>query len=168
MDVLASSIVASDVSGIFITVTMTITGLVTGHLINDFACHFSRRGSLEKQAGRELSFRYPAILCPACEHSQSGWRNIPLLGWLYSWGKCQHCGHKTPVSYPLTEAGCGLLFLLLPFLFTTPLSLLYAATLSCFLIALRSLLLSRFSQLLQMVQLLLNLLLKNTQTKNIC
>jgi leader peptidase (prepilin peptidase)/N-methyltransferase len=64
-----------------------------------------------------LSIVHPPSRCPHCEAPIRWYQNIPLLSWIVLRGRCAHC--KTPVSYryPLIEALCGGLYLLVALYF---------------------------------------------------
>ncbi len=55
--------------------------------------------------------------CPACRTPIKPWHNIPLLGWVWLWGRCAACGWRIPFRYPLVEGLSGLLFAASPWLF---------------------------------------------------
>jgi len=54
--------------------------------------------------------------CPACGHQIRARDNVPILGWLRLGGRCRDCGVLIAARYPIVEAVCGGLVLLL---FTT-------------------------------------------------
>jgi len=60
-----------------------------------------------------LSIAYPPSRCPVCGHQLRVSENVPVLGWLRLRGRCANC--QTPISarYPLLEAGCGFIFVLI-------------------------------------------------------
>ncbi len=45
----------------------------------------------------------PAAHCPACAAPVSGWRRLPLLGWLLLRGRCAACGAPIGWRYPAIE-----------------------------------------------------------------
>lgn len=51
--------------------------------------------------------------CPACGHGIRARDNIPVLGWLRLGGRCRDCGSAISPRYPIVEAICGGLALLL-------------------------------------------------------
>jgi leader peptidase (prepilin peptidase)/N-methyltransferase len=59
---------------------------------------------------RKLSVVRPASRCPQCEHPIRPVDNLPVVAWLRLRGKCRDCGNPIPVSYPLVEASCAVLF----------------------------------------------------------
>jgi len=59
---------------------------------------------------RKLSVVRPPSHCPQCETPIRPSDNVPVVSWLVLSGKCRQCGNPIPVRYPLVEAGCGVLF----------------------------------------------------------
>ncbi len=57
------------------------------------------------------SLLYPASQCPCCGHTLTAYDNVPILGWLWLSGRCRYCRGSIAKRYPLTELGCGLVFL---------------------------------------------------------
>lgn len=51
--------------------------------------------------------------CPACGHGIRARDNVPVLGWLWLGGRCRDCGSEISPRYPIVEAICGGLALLL-------------------------------------------------------
>lgn len=51
--------------------------------------------------------------CPCCGSAIRPWHNVPVFGWLMLKGRCHDC--KTPIAatYPIVEAGCGAITMLL-------------------------------------------------------
>ncbi|MCY7390731.1 MAG: prepilin peptidase, partial [Leptolyngbyaceae cyanobacterium CAN_BIN12] len=60
----------------------------------------------------EQSIWLPPSHCPQCGHRLKPWENLPIAGWLSLKGRCSHCKTPIPVRYPLLEAVCGIVFLL--------------------------------------------------------
>lgn len=54
--------------------------------------------------------------CPACGVQILAKDNVPVLSWVLLKGRCRACGAAISPRYPLVEAVCGLLFLLLALL----------------------------------------------------
>jgi leader peptidase (prepilin peptidase)/N-methyltransferase len=77
-----------------------VVGLVIGSFLNVVAYRLPRGESLIRPASR----------CPECERPIRPHHNIPVLSWLLLRGRCRDCGARIPVSYPLVEALCGILF----------------------------------------------------------
>ena len=59
-----------------------------------------------------LSVMWPPSRCPKCLNQLKPYENIPVFGWLWLRGRCNHCRSTISVRYPLVEAATGLLFLL--------------------------------------------------------
>jgi leader peptidase (prepilin peptidase)/N-methyltransferase len=51
--------------------------------------------------------------CPRCGAAIRPWDNVPVLAWLWLGGRCRDCRASIPATYPLVEAGCGSLVMLL-------------------------------------------------------
>jgi len=51
--------------------------------------------------------------CPRCGAAIRPWDNVPVLAWLWLRGRCRDCRGLIPATYPLVEAGCGFLVMLL-------------------------------------------------------
>ena len=60
-----------------------------------------------------LSILWPPSRCPKCLNQLRLSENVPVFGWLWLRGRCNHCHSKISVRYPLVEAATGLLFLLI-------------------------------------------------------
>ncbi|MCY1529675.1 Type 4 prepilin-like proteins leader peptide-processing enzyme [compost metagenome] len=66
----------------------------------------------------------PASHCPACEAPVSGWRRLPVLGWLLLRGRCAACGTPIGWRYPAIELLSCVLFAACAWRFgATPLAL---------------------------------------------
>lgn len=61
---------------------------------------------------RGLSVARGRSTCPSCDHPLTARDLVPLLSWLAARGRCRHCGATVSARYPLIEAACALLFLL--------------------------------------------------------
>lgn len=57
-----------------------------------------------------LSVMWPPSRCPKCLNQLRTYENIPVFGWLWLRGRCNHCRSTISVRYPLVEAATGLLF----------------------------------------------------------
>lgn len=60
-----------------------------------------------------LSVIHPPSRCPKCLNQLRTYENIPVFGWLWLRGRCNHCRSRISARYPLVEAATGLLFLLI-------------------------------------------------------
>src|SRR5262245_20025392 len=52
----------------------------------------------------------PRSRCPSCGTQLRPVDNIPVISWLLLRGRCHACGARISAVYPLTELGCGGLF----------------------------------------------------------
>ncbi len=79
-----------------------IFGLIIGSFLN--VCIY--------RIPREKSIVWPPSSCPKCGKSIAFYDNIPVLSYIFLWGKCRHC--KAPIScqYPIIELLTGLLTVL--------------------------------------------------------
>jgi len=84
-----------------VVVFSAVLGLAIGSFLNVVIWRVPRKESVVR----------PVSHCPQCETPISPRDNIPVLSWLFLSGKCRHCKNPIPVRYPLVEAGCGVLFL---------------------------------------------------------
>jgi prepilin signal peptidase PulO-like enzyme (type II secretory pathway) len=50
--------------------------------------------------------------CPHCRRTLRAYELIPLLSFLFLRGRCRTCGKKLTLQYPVVEALCGVIFLL--------------------------------------------------------
>ena len=55
----------------------------------------------------------PGSYCPRCNTSLKWYENIPVFAWLALRGRCRHCGEPISGQYPLIEAICAFLFVIL-------------------------------------------------------
>jgi leader peptidase (prepilin peptidase)/N-methyltransferase len=51
--------------------------------------------------------------CPRCGAAIRARDNVPVVGWLWLRGRCRDCGEPIAARYPLVEAGCGVLVMVL-------------------------------------------------------
>ena len=84
-----------------VVVFSAVLGLAIGSFLNVVIWRVPRKESVVR----------PPSHCPQCETPISPRDNVPVLSWLFLSGKCRHCKNPIPVRYPLVEAGCGVLFL---------------------------------------------------------
>ncbi len=63
---------------------------------------------------------YPKMSCCDYCHTLLSWKEkIPIISFIYLKGRCFHCGHKISCSTLLFEALCGILFVILNYLYST-------------------------------------------------
>jgi len=78
-------------------------GALFGSFINVVAHRLPRGESLIATPSR----------CPQCGAAVRPWDNVPVFGWLWLRGRCRDCNASISASYPLVEAGCGALIMIL-------------------------------------------------------
>lgn len=64
--------------------------------------------ALPEQESR-FNLAYPPSHCPKCQHKIRAWENIPVFSYLLLRGRCSACGQPIPLRYPVVEAVCGIL-----------------------------------------------------------
>ena len=116
--------------------SLAVLGLLMGSFLNVVVYRLPLMILHDEQYADNFNLSLPASHCPSCKHPLKSWQNVPVLSWLVLRGRCHYCASAIPKRYPLTEAGCAILFLALSFLFTTPQSLLGALILFWILLAL--------------------------------
>ncbi|NJP10686.1 MAG: prepilin peptidase, partial [Leptolyngbyaceae cyanobacterium RU_5_1] len=60
-----------------------------------------------------LSILLPPSQCPKCQYRLKRRENVPILGWFWLRGRCARCRAPISLRYPLLEAACGGVFLLI-------------------------------------------------------
>lgn len=89
---------------------MPIEPLITlafGLIFGSFVTCASYRLPLGEDVVKKPSY------CPKCR-AKLGFRDLwPVFSWLFSGGKCRHCGAKISVRYPLIEITTATMFLLI-------------------------------------------------------
>ncbi len=83
--------------GIFIA---ALLGLAMGSFLGCLASRLVRGESALK--GRSH--------CDACGHVLGLRDLVPVFSWLFSKGRCRHCGEKLSPAYPIQELVCGLIY----------------------------------------------------------
>jgi leader peptidase (prepilin peptidase)/N-methyltransferase len=80
---------------------------------------------------RGESIVWPASHCPGCHSKIAPYDNVPLLSYLWLWGRCRTCQQAIPLRYPIIELLNGLGYVLILWQFgATPAALVYAFLLS--------------------------------------
>jgi leader peptidase (prepilin peptidase) / N-methyltransferase len=79
-----------------------IGGLVIGSFLNVVAYRLPRGESLV----------HPASRCPSCGTSVKAYDNVPVFGWLLLRGRCRSCHERISGRYPVVEATCAALAVL--------------------------------------------------------
>lgn len=78
-------------------------GAMLGSFLNVVAHRLPRGESVVRHRSR----------CPACGAAIRPGDNVPVIGWLRLGGRCRDCHEPIAPRYPLVEAGCGLLVMVL-------------------------------------------------------
>lgn len=79
-----------------------IFGLIVGSFLN--VCIY--------RIPRKISIIKPASFCSACGTSIKIWHNIPVLSFILLKGRCDYCGSKISLRYPLVEILNGIFYVL--------------------------------------------------------
>ncbi|MBV6632811.1 MAG: prepilin peptidase [Alphaproteobacteria bacterium] len=66
---------------------------------------------------QEMGLWWPASRCENCGRPLSAIERAPGIGWFAVKGRCKQCGFKVPVSAPMAEWGCAVLFALIAWKF---------------------------------------------------
>ena len=77
-----------------------VIGLVLGSFYNVVGLRVPQGESIVK----------PGSHCPKCQHQLAWYENIPVLSYLFLFGKCRGCKTKISLIYPVMEILTGLLF----------------------------------------------------------
>lgn len=86
---------------IFIAIYVTIIGLLFGSFFNVVG--------LRVPIGKSVV--HPPSSCGSCNARLGAKDMVPVFSYMFSRGKCRHCGVKFSPVYPLFEAATGLFFL---------------------------------------------------------
>jgi leader peptidase (prepilin peptidase)/N-methyltransferase len=79
-----------------------LVGAVLGGVMGSFL------GCVAYRLPRGLSLRHPPSVCMSCHTRLTAPDLVPILSWLFLWGKCRHCGAHIPVSALILEIACAL------------------------------------------------------------
>lgn len=83
----------TDLPPLFYRVLAVIFGLLWGSFLN----------VVIYRVPRDMSVVSPPSHCPNCEEPIKGYRNIPVLSWVFMRGKASCCGAAVPARYVLVE-----------------------------------------------------------------
>lgn len=86
---------------------VTLFGCAWGAMFGSFINVVAHRVPLGESLSRHRS------RCPRCGAAIRATDNVPVIGWLRLGGRCRDCGMTIAVRYPLVEAGCGLIGMVL-------------------------------------------------------
>jgi leader peptidase (prepilin peptidase)/N-methyltransferase len=107
--------------------TLTIVfGLIIGSFLNVVILRLPRRENVV----------FPPSHCPHCRTAIPFYHNIPLLSYIFLWGKCHSCRAKISWQYPLVEGFCAFSFWLTLHSFGLSLHAVFSAAFICLLLAL--------------------------------
>ena len=87
----------------YVMVFVGIFGLIIGSFLNVVA--------LRSISGESIVL--PPSKCPKCGKRLKWYHNIPVLSYIFLGGKCAFCKEKISLQYPIVEALCAILFMLL-------------------------------------------------------
>jgi leader peptidase (prepilin peptidase)/N-methyltransferase len=77
-------------------------GLIVGSFLNVVAYRLPRGESLV----------HPGSHCPSCDKPVKAYDNVPVIGWLMLRGRCRSCHEPISGRYPVVEATCAALAVL--------------------------------------------------------
>mgnify|MGYP001589271713 CR=1 FL=1 len=81
------------------TILFFILGLIIGSFLNVVIFRFNTKRSF---GGRSA--------CLSCQRKLSWYELIPVVSFLWLWGRCRNCKTKISIQYPLVELATGLIF----------------------------------------------------------
>lgn len=89
-------------AGQFIYLIIFFLGLSLGSFLNSWI--WRTRENIKIINGRSM--------CPHCRRQLSWYENIPVLSYLFLWGKCRTCKKPIPKHFIFVEIGAALIFVL--------------------------------------------------------
>lgn len=72
--------------------------------------------------GEKLNLFYPRSHCPNCHQILGVFQLFPVISWLFLLGKCSKCNRRISSCYPLVELLMGILYSVIAWQISTPLS----------------------------------------------
>ncbi len=87
-------------AGRFLYVIIFFLGLALGSFLNSWI--WRARENIRIIHGRSM--------CPNCRRQLTWYENIPVLSYLFLWGKCRTCRKPIPYHFTFVEVGTALLF----------------------------------------------------------
>ena len=88
---------------VLLYVFCAVIGLIVGSFLNVVIWRVPRGESVVR----------PPSHCPGCAVSIAPRDNVPVLSWLVLRGRCRACSARISARYPLVEAGCAVLWVLM-------------------------------------------------------
>lgn len=89
-------------TGRFLYIIIFFLGLALGSYLNSWI--WRTRENIRVVNGRSM--------CPHCRRQLAGYENIPVLSYLFLWGKCRTCQNPIPKHFIFVELGTALIFVL--------------------------------------------------------
>lgn len=93
-------------------------GVIFGSFVNALVWRLHEQEALAGKKGKAAAERRNALsisrgrsMCPHCGHELAAKDLVPVLSWVWLWGRCRYCKAKIPDS-PLVELATGALFAL--------------------------------------------------------
>lgn len=77
-----------------------ILGLIVGSFLNVVIWRFDELKSIINTRSH----------CPKCQEKLRWYDLIPVLSYVFLWGKCRYCKREISLQYPLVESGTALVF----------------------------------------------------------
>jgi prepilin signal peptidase PulO-like enzyme (type II secretory pathway) len=84
-------------------ITLTIVFFVLGLIIGSFLNVVIFRLNTEKSFGGRSA-------CMSCQHKLCWYELIPVVSFIFLWGRCKNCKTKISSQYPIVEAITGIIF----------------------------------------------------------
>ncbi len=76
-------------------------------------CFGSFVSAISWRIPRKISFVKGRSICPECKNQIKWYDNIPLLSYIFLYGKCRNCKRKISLRYPVIELSSGIGFVLI-------------------------------------------------------
>lgn len=89
-------------AGYFFYIIIFFLGLALGSFLNSWI--WRAHENFRIVSGRSM--------CPACRRQLTWYENIPVLSYLFLWGKCRACKVAIPKHFTFVEMGTALIFVL--------------------------------------------------------
>ncbi len=86
----------------FVEIAVTVLGLCVGSFLNVCIYRFPLSQSII----------FPSSFCPECKSNIKWFQNIPVISYIFLWGRCSNCKAKISIQYPFVELLTAFLFLL--------------------------------------------------------
>lgn len=83
---------------------------IVGACLGSFLCCQARRLHLRTSNPKAKQLLGPRSVCLNCRRQLKWYDNLPIISWVFLWGKCRYCHHKIGIAEVLSEFGLGLGF----------------------------------------------------------